>query len=298
IYIPQRILVPISNPVTMERLIDFAITIKEPKNYFPIVGLTVVADDDKAQSKLIQARKMLEKAITHAASADQKIEITATIDQNVTSGIQRVAKETFITDIIMGWPAKTNLADIIFGKTFDSVVNQTSQNVFITRFALPLNVHKRLHILSPHFAEKEPGFQHWISRLLRVANQLSLRTTLYATNETHREFTAYTDRKKINTQIEFKPCYDLSNLGKIGMNFTHDDIIVLICARKGSISYTQLLDILPKKMVKQFRDNSLIFLYHEIEPGETFLSFTQDASGGLLERGIDLIRSASSIFKK
>ena len=295
---PQRILVPISNPVTMERLIDFAITIKEPKNYFPIVGLTVVADDDKAQSKLIQARKMLEKAITHAASADQKIEITATIDQNVTSGIQRVAKETFITDIIMGWPAKTNLADIIFGKTFDSVVNQTNQNVFITRFTLPLNVHKRQYILCPHFAEKEPGFQHWILRMLRVASRLSLRTTLYATDETHREFTTYTDRKKINVQVEFKPCYDLSNLGSIGMNFTPDDVIVLICARKGSISYTQLLDILPKKMVKQFRDNSLIFVYPEIEQGETFLSFTQEASGGLLEKGIDLIRSASNIFKK
>lgn len=295
---PQRILVPISNPVTMERLIDFAITLKEPKNSFPIVGLTVVADDDKAQSKLIQARKMLEKAITHAASADQKIEITATIDQNVTSGIQRVSKETFITDIIMGWPAKTNLADIIFGKTFDSVVNQTTQHVFITRFALPLNVHKRLYILCPHLAEKEPGFHHWIIRLLRVANQLSLRTTLYATNETHREFTTYTDQKKINVQVEFKACYDLSNLGKIGMNFTPNDIIALICARKGSISYTQLLDILPKKMVRQFRDNSLIFVYPEIEPAESVLSLTQEASGGLLEKGIDLIRSASNIFKK
>lgn len=295
---PQRILVPISNPDTMERLIDFAITLKEPKNPFPIVGLTVVADDDKAQGKLIQARKMLEKAITHAASADQKIEISATIDQNVTSGIQRVAKETFITDIIMGWPAKTNLADIIFGKTFDSVVNQTNQHVFITRFTLPLNVHKRLYILCPHFAEKEPGFQHWITRLLRVASQLSLRTTLFATNETHQEFTAYTTKKKINVQVEFKPCYDLSNLGKIGMNFTPDDIIVLICARKGGISYTQLLDILPKKMVRQFRDNSLIFLYPEIELTETLLSYTQETSGGLLEKGIDLIRSASSIFKK
>src|SRR5690606_1266287 len=207
-------------------------------------------------------------------------------------------RETFITDIIMGWPAKTNLADIIFGKTFDSVVNQTNQHVFITRFALPPNVHKRLYILCPHFAEKEPGFQQWIARLLRVASQLSLRITLFATNETHYDFTAYTDKKKLNVQLDFKPCNDLSNLAKIGMNLTPNDIIVLISARKGSISYTQLLDILPKKMVKQFRDNSLIFLYPEIEPAETLISYTQETSGGLLEKGIDLIRSASSIFKK
>lgn len=295
---PQRILVPISNPDTMERLIDFAITIKEPKNFFPITGLTVVADDDKAQSKLIQARKMLEKAITHAASADQKIEITATIDQNVTSGIQRVAKETFITDIIMGWPAKTNLADIIFGKTFDSVVNQTTQHVFITRFALPLNVHNRLHIFCPHLAEMEPGFQHWIVRLLRVANQLSLRTTLYATEATYREFKACVEQKKVNVEIEFKPCYDLSKMATMGITFTPNDVITLICARKGSISYTQLLDILPKKMVRQFRENSLIFVYPEVEPAEDILSYTHEPAGGLVEKGIDLIRSAANIFKK
>lgn len=295
---PQRILVPISNPVTMERLIDFAITIKEPKNYFPIVGLTVVPDDDKAQSKLIQARKMLEKAITHAAAADQKIEIAATIDQNVTAGIQRVSKETFITDLIMGWPAKTNLADIIFGKTFDSVVNQTTQHVFITRFALPLNVHKRLYILCPHFAEREPGFHHWVVRLLRVSSQLSLRTTLYATNDTYRDFQAYANKKKTNAPVEFRACYDLSDLATIGKNLGENDIVALICARKGSISYTQLLDILPKKMVKQFRDNSLIFVYPEIQPAQTILSYTQEPSSGLLEKGIDLIRSATNIFRK
>src|SRR5690606_42002881 len=105
---------------TMERLIDFAITLKEPRNAFPIVALTVVPDDEKARAKLLQARKMLEKAITHAAAADQKIDITTTIDQNVTAGIKRVVRETLITDIIMGWPGKTNLADIIFGKTFRS----------------------------------------------------------------------------------------------------------------------------------------------------------------------------------
>lgn len=145
----QRILVPISNPLTMERLIDFAITIKESKDQSPIVGLTIVDDDEKAQAKILQAKNMLEKAMIHATAADHKIEITATIDQNVTNGIKRVAKESFITDIIMGWPTKTKFSDLLFGKTFESVVNQTYQTVFITRFTLPLNVHQSMHVLCP-----------------------------------------------------------------------------------------------------------------------------------------------------
>jgi Kef-type K+ transport system membrane component KefB len=295
---PQRILVPISNPVTMERLIDFAITLKEPKNSFPIVALTVVTDDDKARAKLLQARKMLEKAITHAAAADQKIDITTTIDQNVTAGIQRVVRETFITDIIMGWPAKTNLADIIFGKTFDSVVNQTTQHVFITRFTLPLNVHKRMHILCPHLAEKEPGFYAWVERLLRVSARLNLRTMLYASEETYRALTEHLSKNKINVQVESRSSYDISDLIRIRASLSSDDMVALICARKGSISYTPLLDVLPRKMVRQFSDNSLIFVYPEIEADESILSYTQEPAGGFLERGIDILRSARSIFKK
>lgn len=294
----QRILVPISNPVTMERLIDFAITLKEPKNVFPIVALTIVTDDEKARAKLVQARKMLEKAITHAAAADQKIDITTTIDQNVTAGIQRVVRETFITDIIMGWPGKTKLADIIFGKTFDSVVNQTSQHVFITRFTLPLNVHKRMHILCPHLAEKEPGFYAWIDRLLRVCAQLNLRTMLYGSEETYKALTEYRTKNKINVEVESRSSYDISDLIRIRALITSEDMVALICARKGSISYTPLLDVLPRKMVRQMSDNSLVFVYPEIEADDSILSYTREPAGGFLERGMDILRSARNMFRQ
>src|SRR5690606_21776852 len=38
----QRVLVPIANPETMEKLIDFSMLIKSPKDKSPILGLTIV----------------------------------------------------------------------------------------------------------------------------------------------------------------------------------------------------------------------------------------------------------------
>lgn len=286
----QHILVPISNPSTMERLIDFAILMKEPRNFFPIVGLTVVEDGDQAQPRLLQARKMLEKAITHAASADQKIEITATIDQNITSGIKRVTREMFITDIIMGWPSKTNLADIIFGKTFDSVVNQTNQHVFITRFSLPLNVHKSFHILCPPLAEKEEGFYQWLNRVFRLAAQLSLPTTFYSTSETYADIVSFVKVNKITVSLAFKEHLDLSKLSHLRKNFHPNDIVALVASRRGSISYMPLLDILPKRMTKIFSDNSLVFIYPQVSSIENLSSYTRETNGGLLERGLDFLR--------
>lgn len=294
----QRILVPISNPVTMERLIDFAITLKEPKNPSPIVALSVVQDDDKAQAKLVQAKKMLEKAIVHAAAADQRIEITATIDQNVTNGIKRVTREMFITDLVMGWPAKNKLAEIIFGKTFDIVVNQTTQNLFITRFTLPLNTHRHINILCPPFAEKEDAFYKWLACLLRMANRLSLSITVYASSQTHHYIEDFLQKNKISVSVDFKETNDISNLPRLINKVHPNDIFVLVSSRKGSISYTPYLDLLPRKMVKQFNDNSLIFVYPETASVEPTLNYTETTDGGLLEKGIDLLREVKGIFKK
>ena len=94
--------------------------------------------------------KLLDKAILYAASADQQIEIMSTIDRNVTSGIKRIATEKFITDIVAGWSPQKNLADIIFGQTFDRLVKQTNQTIFITRFAMPLNVHNNIRLICPY----------------------------------------------------------------------------------------------------------------------------------------------------
>lgn len=286
----QRILVPIANPVTMERLIDFAIMIKEPKNFHPIVGLAVVEDGDQAQPKLLQAKKMLEKATTHAAAADQQIEITATIDQNVTSGIKRVAKEMFITDIIMGWPSKTNIADIIFGKSFDSVVNQTVQHVFIARFTLPLNIHKNIHILCPSLSEKEEGFYQWISRVSRLAVQLSAKVSIYSGKETFAEIDEYVRHNKFSLSPVFHENHDLTNLSQLRKNIHPNDIIALVSSRRGSISYAPFLDALPRRMVRYFSDNSIVFIYPEVSTMENFSSYTQETDGGLLERGIDFLR--------
>jgi Kef-type K+ transport system membrane component KefB len=285
----QRILVPISNPVTMERLIDFAIMIKEPRNYHPIVGLTVVEDDDQAQPKLLHSRKMLERAITHAASADQKIDITATIDQNVTSGIKRIAKEMFITDIIMGWP-KTNIADFIFGKTFDSVVNQTVQHVFLVRFTLPLNIHKGVHILCPPLAEKEEGFYQWINRIARFSLQLSLRVSIHCGNETFSAIESYVRENKISLSMTFHENRDIANLSILKDKFHVNDIVILVSSRKASISYGPYLDVLPRRLTRVFDQNSVIFIYPEVSSIENLSSYTRETTGGLLEKGLDFLR--------
>lgn len=294
----QRVLVPIANPQTMEKLIDFSMVIKNPKDYSPILGLTVVKDDDQAQTRLLQSKKLLEKAIVYAASADQKIEIMSTIDRNITSGIKRIATEKFITDIVAGWSPQKNLADIIFGQTFDKLVKQTTQTIFITRFTMPLNVHKNILLICPYFTEKEPGFYKWLVSILRVSSQLSTGIVLYASPEAEHAIHEFINLNKVAVALDYRGNIDLGEIASLGAKVQPYDMIVLISSREGGISYTPALDVLPKKMSKYFNPNSLVFIYPATEVENMISNYEQEITGGLLGKGINMFKSASNMFRR
>lgn len=294
----QRVLVPIANPQTMEKLIDFAMVIKNPKDYSPILGLTVVKDDDQAQANLLQSKKLLEKAIVYAASADQQIEIMSTIDRNVTSGIKRTATEKFITDIVAGWSPQKNLADIIFGQTFDKLVKQTSQTMFITRFAMPLNVHKNILLICPFFAEKEPGFYKWVMSILRAASQLGTGVQIYGAPEVELAIREFIKINNISQKVDYKGNIDLGDVGELVSRVQPYDMVVLVSSREGGISYTPALDVLPKKMSKYFQPNSLVFIYPATASENEISNYEQEMSSGLLGKSISMFKNARNIFRR
>lgn len=294
----QRVLVPIANPQTMEKLIDFSMVMKNPKDFSPILGLTIVKDDDQAQARLLQSKKLLDKAIMYAASADQKIEIMSTIDRNVTSGIKRIATEKFITDIVAGWSPQKGLADIIFGQTFDKLVKQTTQTIFITRFTMPLNVHKNILLICPYFAEKEPGFYKWLINILRVSSQLSTGIQLHASAECEHAIREFVNLNKVAVSIDYRGYVDLGDIASLSSKTQPYDMIVLVSSREGGISYTPALDVLPKKMSKHFQPNSLVFIYPATATENVISNYEQEISGGLLGKGINMFKNARNIFRK
>lgn len=294
----QRIIVPIANPETMGRLIDFALVIKNHKDPAPIVGLTVVKDDEQAETKLINSRKLLDKAIVHAAAADQKIEITCTIDRNVTSGIQRVIKEKSITEIVLGWSPEKTIADIIFGKTFDSLVRQTSQNIFITRFVKPLNVHNNFVLVCPPLAEKETGFFSSIENTLRAATSLRVNLKLYASEATHKKVQQVSSIISSTVPVEYKGPVELSSLTELSLTIGDTDLLMIMSSREGGISYTPVLNILPKKISKNFRDRSFIFVYPATTTSNAIENYEQEVTGGMLEKSIGLFKRVKAVFRR
>jgi hypothetical protein len=58
------------------------------------------------------------------------VNVVATIDHNVASGIVRTSKEIMADIIILGWPKKC-LVDKLVGERTDSILNESDKNILM-----------------------------------------------------------------------------------------------------------------------------------------------------------------------
>jgi len=292
----QKILVPISNPNTMERLIDLAIAIKLPKNRFPIVSLSVVDDDHTAQSKLIEARKMLEQAIIHAAAIDQKVEIITTIDQKITAGIKRVAKEIFASEIIIGFAMKNQFSEMLFGNNVKYIVENTDLAVWVASIHSNLIHYKKLVVICPRFADREYGFQNWMSRVLRMGKSLELPIHFLSTPQTYQHVVDFHRQQRTSVKISHTEFTDWEEFQELGQLLSPSDLILIPLPRSGGVSYKLSQESIPRLMAKQFEHFSFILIYTSAADDTTELMFSHDFDNTIIEKGMTLVKGRAKWF--
>jgi Kef-type K+ transport system membrane component KefB len=261
----EKILVPISNPDTMERLVDFALTIKNPIYNAPIYGVAVVEDDQQAQRKLAESRKILDKALTHALSSDQFIEVITTIDRNISDGIRRVTKEVAATDIVIGSSPQAAFSDVFFGNFTQHLVNSTHQEIIIYNPSIALNVHEAVRVVCPQNSERSYGFKSWLEKIMRLSGILTLTTYIYSNKTTFDHIVRYISENKLSNKVQHVNIDGWDDFTVLASDFKANDMIVVVSPRKGSVAFSPQIDAMPVKLNKHFRNYSYIIIYPKVE---------------------------------
>lgn len=294
----QKILVPISNPGTMERLIDLAIAIKLPKNRFPIVSLSVVDDDHTAKSKLIEAKRMLEKAIIHAAAIDQTVEIITTIDQKATAGIKRVAKEIFATEIILGFAMRNQFSEMLFGNNVKYIVENTEQAIWVASIHSNINLYKKIVVICPKFADREFGFQNWLSRILRMGKSLDLSCQFFASSQTFEQVEVFHKQQRTSVKITHTDFTDWEEFHNLRRHLSPSDLIIIPLPRSGGVSYKLSQESIPRLMAKHFEHFSFILIYISSANDTSELMFSHDFDNTIIEKGMTLVKGRAKWFSR
>ncbi|MCZ2133419.1 MAG: cation:proton antiporter [Bacteroidetes bacterium] len=298
----EHILLPIANMENIDKLVEFSIFIKDKKSVNPISILTVISNNDEAETNILKARNKLEKFVMQASASETKVNVITTIDHNAASGIVRISREIMADIIVMGWPRRVGFIDKLIGGKIGVVLSNTDKNAFICHLEKPLILHKRVVIAAPPLTEFEKGFEQWLAKIARLAQELSVPIQLYCNELTEKAVRKIFAQEKLVIPLAATLFNDWEDFLVLARYICEDDLFVLISARKGAPSYMAILDNMPNKLEKYFAMNSRILIYPQQFNQERMIEQYNDNTAQPLSKGIETIqkigKGIGDMFKK
>jgi nucleotide-binding universal stress UspA family protein len=259
----EHILIPVANPETIENLMNLALVLRNTKRRSKMMALNVINDSNNSANRESRGRQNLEKAAAVASAVDVKIDLVTRYDLNIASGIIHTAKEYDATDIIVGLHHKSNIVDSFFGSLTESLVKGIHREIMIARFLMPVNTLRRIIVAVPPKAEYETGFAKWVEHCCRISSLLGCRIQFFACESTLRQVKAAVVNLTGSTLAEYSLLDSWDDLLLLTGQVNFDHLLIIICARRGSISYDTSFEKLSSQISKYFSNNSLIVLFPE-----------------------------------
>lgn len=264
----ERFLIPVLDSDQVDALLDFAVMVKGEVNHHPIELLSVVQDDDEVKGKVLLNHKKLEGAVKHGAETGTSVELITRVDLNASNGVARAVKERLISDLVLQWDEKNGsttgfLVNSLFGTTTQNILDTVWETVYLCRFRHPVNTSRKIVVVLARNAEYEIGFRHWVKRVITLSRQAGAPIQVCGLPATNSAFQNEAKKLRQSVEISFKPFEDVEDFLILSREISSDDLIIVVSARKGTLSYTTYLDSLPGKLFKHFEGNNFILLYPE-----------------------------------
>jgi len=296
----NRILVPFSNPENVASLIDFAIFIKPTGNKTPIFGLSVVGETDADGQALARGKKILEQAAKYAAGTDSKMELLSRVDVNITNGIVFTAKEQKISEIVIGWNPNPQVTDKLFGGLMAHLLRRTDQTVVAMRSFQPLNTVKRVVVVVPENGEAEPGFLGWLALVRHLAKETAATLVFYGNNRLETRLLGIEKAKKTAFLFTFKENSNWETFLQAEQAVQRNDLLMVISARKGTLSHANVLEKVPVQLSRHFDQNSFAIVFPQIKGHSDWASNLQlDPSMSTpIQENIERISKVGKFVKK
>ncbi len=256
-----RQLVAVANPITAEGLMKLAIYMRHAKNKIPITALFIRNNDDNAIRSMGQTA--LSSAVQTASAVDIKVEDIERYDMNIVSGLSNILKERNCSDIIIGLHRKSNIVDSFFGSMTEQLLQRTNKMIIMSRCFIPVNTVSRIVVVVPHKAEYETGFHQWVTRIGNLATQTGCRVIFITYKETIPYIQGVLFQDKYNIRHEYREMESWDDFITISNRIQDDDLLIVIGARRTSISFSSDMEALPSFISRYFSRHNILIIYPE-----------------------------------
>jgi Kef-type K+ transport system membrane component KefB/nucleotide-binding universal stress UspA family protein len=261
---PQRIMVPIANPATIDGLMDMAMMIRDSSYHQPVRAISVVSEDANLPDQVALNEKKLAPALERAAAADVPVRIVNRIDVSPARGILRAATEVRITHLIIGWNGRVTARERVFGSVLDQLLEQSHQLLLVCKLDHPLNTMERIILILPPNADHEPTFSSLIHTIKLLSQQIGTSMQVWY-HDKNGDVERLVENIKPTVSAKYQTYENFLKLTDQSEKITDGDLLVVVSSRRDTISWQPALDRVPAQVGSRFQDHSFIIAYPALE---------------------------------
>ncbi len=297
----QHLLIAINELRGNELLIDLSVLITDKRVLNPISVVSVLPNNKEAEQRIRTSRKEMDEIVKHFSNGEFPVNVVTTIDHNLSSGIARVSKELFTEIVVLNDSHTGNLLSRIVGDDRDHLLDVCEKTVFFCQLQRALVSYEKIVLICPPHAEIEYSFESWCERILRLAKELNTTIQVHGTHELHDGIVRVIKKVKIFANVEFVQLDETEDFFENNKT-NNEDLIIMVSARSGSVSYSANLTSFLSKLEKEKANNDQILIYPSQEVEENIFSGYEDFTTTPLSKGVETIQKISkevgNIFKK
>lgn len=255
----EKILIPVSNPDTIEELLYLSTAIKSKENRTGIFVLNIINNKTSDANAVKKAHKLMDKAVHTASSTDVFLNKLVRFDLNVMNGITGVIKENDITDLVLGLHVKTEVSESFLGNLVERILSKNNITTFVYKPVQPISTLKSHIIIIPKNAETEIGFPFWLLKIWNIGRNTGAKLKFYGHEKTMQIIKDINSKHPIDA--EFNIFEDWDDFLIISRKIKPDDCLIIIMSRERKISYQSKMKNIPGYLNKYFNHNNFILVY-------------------------------------
>ena len=254
-----RQIVSVSNPVTSEGLMRLSLFMRNRRNPNPLTVLFIRTGQDKRARAMGKAA--LESAVAAADEMAVEVRPVERFEINIASALSNVAVEQEATEIIIGLHRRNNIVDSFYGTIIEQLLKSTDRMVIMSRCFIPVDTVARIRVVVPEKAEYETGFHLWVSRLAMLASNIEAGITFISYKDTGDFIRSAIADDGIEIDVKYEILDSYDDFILLSGDIAEEDLLAVICARRGSISYSSEVESLPGFLNKYFSRHNLMLIY-------------------------------------
>jgi len=259
---PERVMVALSNPATLQPLVDLAFLLRGPDEEEAVHPLAVAADSGDAEAELVKAENLLAKAMVLATRAGVPVKPATRLCVNVPEGILQAADEIRARILVVGWNRAPRLSSAFFGSVIDRVVQGGRELVVVARAERPLKGIAKVVLLLPPLAERHPGFGRGVAALGSLLARSGAHLAVYAQSPHGAAAKSVAARLKARGQTQVVEIESWKSApAKLRAAASGQTAFAIFCSRPGGPAWHPAVEKLPHMLAEEFPDAPLLLFY-------------------------------------